>query len=345
MRRDFKIFSGLIALGVGLIMGLKYLFPLVAPFLLGIVFAALVEPWIKWLENRIKIPRTVGAGLTVGITIIILLLCIFGAGNAIYRESQRLGPLINDFFNQFEGSNRLWQQLMAIHVPLLQPVLQGLFVNSETLSAFCNSFTQGITSAIARLPELFFLFGLGGMTAYFVSRDKQRITGLFYQNLPWGWRPLVIQIKIDAWTHLTHFFRVEIALAIWTGLATLTLMTVLGIPGAPAYAVLCLILDFLPVLGPGLIYLPMAAVYWIYEAPHQATWLLGAYIGIMLCRQVLEYRLVGTTMKFHPLITMFVIYMGMKIFGLAGIIWGPVLVFILQACYRTLIRSECALSP
>jgi predicted PurR-regulated permease PerM len=53
--------------------------------------------------------------------------------------------------------------------------------------------------------------------------------------------------------------------------------------------------------------------------------------GIMtVVRQLIEPRLLGKNLGIHPFATLFTMYAGLRLFGFAGLILSPVVVFVLK---------------
>jgi predicted PurR-regulated permease PerM len=193
---------------------------------------------------------------------------------------------------------------------------------------------------LPHFPQLLFAIGLGGVTAYFFSRDKKLISQLFYRILPQKWQQATIELKTEVITSVARFIRVECILALITTSLTIGFFLWLGIPAALAYGFLAGTLDFLPVLGPGLVYIPLAAINILFKDYYQALWLISAYFLLLLIRQVIEFKLIGENLNLHPMVSILVIYLGIQIFGLVGILIGPLLIITLRAFYRVLMGLE-----
>ena len=58
------------------------------------------------------------------------------------------------------------------------------------------------------------------------------------------------------------------------------------------------------------------------------------YLIVILTRQILEPKFVGEQIGIHPLITLFAIYVGMKVFGVFGVILGPVIAVLVKALMK-----------
>ena len=97
-------------------------------------------------------------------------------------------------------------------------------------------------------------------------------------------------------------------------------------------------MDILPVLGVGTALLPWA----IFRLLGGNTWggvgLILLYAVITVVRQITEPHLVGKSIGLHPLVTLFAFFAGMKLFGLWGIIKGPVGLVMIEQSYVCICR-------
>ena len=59
--------------------------------------------------------------------------------------------------------------------------------------------------------------------------------------------------------------------------------------------------------------------------------LLIVYTCIAVVRQISEPKIVGGSLGLHPLLTLFAIYAGFKLFGFLGMILGPAFVVVLKS--------------
>jgi predicted PurR-regulated permease PerM len=86
------------------------------------------------------------------------------------------------------------------------------------------------------------------------------------------------------------------------------------------------ILAILPIVGPTLIWLP-ASVYLIITGSYIQGILLLAYgfLIISTVDNIIKPYLIGTKSKVHPVIILVGLIGGLKLFGLIGIIAGPLI--------------------
>jgi predicted PurR-regulated permease PerM len=116
---------------------------------------------------------------------------------------------------------------------------------------------------------------------------------------------------------------------------------ILGSPYALLLALLFAVLDFLPILGPALVLLPWALISVIMGNMRMAIGLAIMWGVITIARQVLQPKILGKQMGAHPLASLMAIFIGFRVFGLFGLIIGPVLLMIFVAIMETEDEGEC----
>lgn len=340
MTHELKLLLALTSLGILLVLGLKYLFPFFAPFILGVAFAALSEPLVRLVETKLRLQRRIA----VSLVLIALILAVAGIVTVTvvvsYREMERLLPRAPLLVHRMLAITASLRRFLGDRIPGFDVLSQGLTLDSETVNQIVKSVLNRFMLLMKEIPQLFMAIGLGGISAYFFSRDKNTLSPMLYRLTPPDWRLLLFQIKTEMTETVSKFIRAECALVSLTCILTVVIFKALGIPGALAYGLLAGMLDFLPVVGPGLIYLPLAAIYGAFGGYMVAGGIIGGYLAVILVRQVAEFRLVGGNLNVHPLWTLFTIYLGMKLFGMAGIFFGPVIVITLRAFYQAFHDQE-----
>lgn len=137
--------------------------------------------------------------------------------------------------------------------------------------------------------------------------------------------------------------------ALGQGLVALIGYWIFGAPNAILLFALTAIASMLPVVGAGIIYIPVA-IFMIAEGQ------TGMGIGLLiyglvivgLTDNLLRFTLLKKLEDIHPLITVFGIILGMNLFGFMGLIFGPILMSItvmLIQVYRDEFSDEDAPPP
>ena len=102
-------------------------------------------------------------------------------------------------------------------------------------------------------------------------------------------------------------------------------LLLLRIPYALLWAGVIALVDAVPVLGTGTVLLPWSLILFLQGDNARSVGLLGIYAVISLTRSMLEPKLVGKELGLDPLVTLFALYAGFKLWGLGGMILSPLL--------------------
>ncbi len=336
MSQELRTVIWIIVVGSLLILGFRYLFPVFAPFCIGLLLACWVDPLVTSCEARFKIQRGFIIGTILsGFTLVILAVVVLTVF-ALYQEAVQFLPKIPAFVNQLNLSIIAWIQDLVRFFKLNQIEFQIFSPIPESFNHIFRSFLIWVMQLLPGLPQIFMAVALGGITAYFLSRDKKKISRGFYRIFPSKWSPVLAELKHDLLDTIAKYLRAELSLAVITGVLTALGLKIIGIPGAFIYGILAGLLDFIPVLGPGLIFFPLAFINLLFGRYPYVTFFLLLYVLILLTRQLLEIRLVGDNLHVHPLLALLIMYIGMKFYGFAGIFYGPLILIILRSVYRAL---------
>lgn len=323
-----------------MVLGLKYLFPLIAPFLMGIFFACLIEPLVTILEVKLAMRRKY-ATATVLIFLVVLLITLIGLTITFtYQELQRLVAGIPFWSRWFvECSARVLGWLEPVF-PQIHQIVSKIYLNPEFISQLLRSVIAGVFNILSQFPRIFVIVFLGAISAYFFSRDKLFFSKLFLSWLSPQWQQSVERLKNEALAGMARFLRMECGLVLSTVILTTVSLSLTGIAGAPAYGFLAGILDFIPVLGPGLIYIPVSISLFLTKNYLGMAVVLVGYFCVLFIRQFAELKIIGENLNIHPLATLLVVYIGGKLFGVMGFFLGPLWIIALKSSYRLLSHSD-----
>jgi sporulation integral membrane protein YtvI len=335
LNHKLKMIGLLTALGVGLTFGLKFAFPILAPFFLGVVFAGLIEPLVMACEARLRLKRAIATPVILLLLMLLVLTAVTVTLILTYQEVQHLWKLIPDWAERLTGLAHRWLGFFQPFFPELQHFAK-LFFNPDLFSQISRPVLLGLVCALPRFPEIVVALLFGVVSAYFFSRDKRFFITFITDLIPPGWQRPVRELEKEVVQVLTRFLRLECGLVLVTLTLTVVCLSILGIPGALTYGVLAGVFDLVPVLGPGLIYLPIFLSCLLAENYLGAVGILTGYFLLLLIRQVAELKICGADLNIHPLMTLIVIYLGLKCFGLMGFFCGPAILIILRSCYRAL---------
>lgn len=128
---------------------------------------------------------------------------------------------------------------------------------------------------------------------------------------------------------------------IFQGVAGGILFAILGISSPVLWAGVMGILAFLPIFGIGLILLPATGILYLNGAPGQAGIVFVFYLLLSFSVEyLLKPKFVGSQVKMHTLLVFLAILGGMSMFGVLGIIYGPLVVTAFQTLSDIYLREH-----
>jgi predicted PurR-regulated permease PerM len=100
-----------------------------------------------------------------------------------------------------------------------------------------------------------------------------------------------------------------------------------GFQSSFLWGVIMALLAFLPILGVGAVFIPAAIYLFIKGRIAAALFFIIFYIVLSGCIEyIFKPKLVGKRVKMHTLLVLLSIMGGLKLFGILGIIYGPLVV-------------------
>ncbi len=306
--------------------------PILGPFILGAVIAVLIEPAVVWLERR-GLPRPWAACLSLTAAALSGATLLAWAMAALVAELGRLAARLPDLETLGEQVGRTLADIGAGLPPvarrLLEAETQRLYGEIGPLAGRAAAAVQ--VWAFGDVPRQLLAVGVACFSAYFLCRDRVAIAEFVAASLPGPLVARVRRIQAAVAGSARGFLGAELVLVGVTFAATAAGLALIGAPYVLLAAAGAALLDLLPVVGPSLIFVPWAAFLWLGHAPGAALALLAVWAGAALARWALTPHVLGHRVGLHPLLALFSLYAGVGLFGVAGLVWGPLVAVVAQA--------------
>ncbi|MBC7346339.1 MAG: sporulation integral membrane protein YtvI [Clostridia bacterium] len=311
--------------------------PWLLPFVLAWFLAALLDPLVDWLEQRGRCPRTLAslaAVLILVLLLIILAVLVFGQLavelSRLVADFPRVAGAIKEGLAQLDTLYRSWQlppQIMATAETAMETLVRSL---RELL----NRLTGELIALLGSIPRLFVSLIVTLVATFFFSRDKRLIRKGLLSLFPWLDQPRIIGMGQELGAGVVGYFKAQGFLITLTALQVMAGLYLLRIKYALSLSLFIAVLDILPVVGPGTVFLPWAGWEFLHGRYPLGLALVILYITITIVRQILEPKVVGVNLGLHPLAVLISIYLGVQALGLAGAVLGPLLLVLLKAAHR-----------
>lgn len=109
---------------------------------------------------------------------------------------------------------------------------------------------------------------------------------------------------------------------------------------SPLIALAISLLDLVPVIGSGIVFVPWAIIALIAKNPHMAICVGATYIAMVVLRMILDPIITGKSIGVSPWITLLASVGGLILFGGAGMILGPVIAAVANVIFRVFFKKK-----
>lgn len=325
------VYAGILLL---LWLGLKYLLPLFLPFLLGAGLALLAEPVVSFFCRRFRMPRGAAAGIGVAMAFCFLALLLILLAALAVKELGALAGVLPDLGSMVKsGISALsgWLQGLAMMVPggigdYLREQIEAFFSGGSALLDKAVGFVLNLAGGVlSQVPDGALGLGTAIVSSFMISAELPRIREKLAQLVPKErMRPVFegarrIRVALVGWIQA----QVKLAGVTW-GILTAGFL-LLRVSYGPLWALLVALVDAFPVLGTGTVLIPWALICLLQGDTARGIGLLGVYAAATLVRSMLEPKFVGRHLGLDPLVTLFALYAGYKVWGLGGMILAPMI--------------------
>ena len=338
---------------------LRHATGILLPFFLAFLLSRIVRPLSDRLTRRAKIPRGVSAAVLVVLAVGILSALVVGG---VRRGIQELSRLSEELISDTEGLTAAVESLLSrvrslsSHIPFLR-----CFEDAPFYADLCEAVDRWVESGVARLtesltsrlpdaamsvagflPAAFIFITVTLLSCYYFTADDGRlgrgISAFFSRVTPAPLRDRLPPIGRRLRRLGRQYLRACLLLGLMTFCLSFIGLAILRIPYAFILALLLATVDLLPLLGTGIVLIPWALVCLLLGQVKLGIGLLALYAVSTLVRQVLEPKLIGDGLGLHPLLSLFSMYAGLRIFG----VWGMILAPLVTAGVRVIFGGEKA---
>jgi sporulation integral membrane protein YtvI len=315
----------------------SFILPHALPILLALITAVLLEPVVKALQKSLRIKRVYAVLLTFTAFLLVGGGLLFFVTTRIVIEVVELSQWLPDTIMSLSEPVRQrvyeWQTYVAQLEPStasgIQSAINGLLtkMNSVTITLL-----NAIVAMIKGLPNFLVISVVYVIALFLFALDLpvlvHKFLGLFEGDTQRKMR-LVLENLNRA---IIGFLQAQVLISFLTYDLVLVGLWILGVPYALAVALIVVVVDVLPVLGTGAVFLPWAIYAFATGSQSLGSGLLVLYVVVMVFRRIIEPKILGNSLGISALATLISMYLGFMIFGVAGLIAGPALVILWQAC-------------
>lgn len=322
---------------VGIWFFFRYLFTLTAPFILAFLLITLCYPLLERMQKRVPIKKKF---LAIGIILPLFLaaagllwaMVLFGGrqleGLPVFCT--QAGEQLELFFHNcccgLDGKFG-WdgQQIETYLIEQMTVVMENVQIQvvPQIISSSYDCF-KGIFGAVGFLA-------ITCIAAFLLEKEYVDLVKSLKRSRELS---LVWSVVEGVLSYIITFIKAQGVILLIISILCSAVLGIAGIPGGFLFGTLAGFLDMLPFVGTGIVLVPLS------------LWQLlnGQYVRMIVClilygicivtRELLEPKLIGKRIGIAPVFMLLAVYAGVKLFGVGGIIKGPLSLIVLYEIWK-----------
>ncbi len=326
----------LLITGLAVYLSFRYLLSMLIPFLLAYLIAKCLRRPVRFLKTKLHIPTIISgfigilaltAGLLTGLFCLLRglvrqLIALFGQF-PVYRTN-----LLERYETLCGGCDRILKlEAGTVHLAL-ESQLEGLVETIQT--TLLPRLTEHTLRAALGTAELLTLFIIIVVAALLLIKDMEEYTERFRASFLYPIvSPVLERLRCSGFAYL----RTQAIIILFVATICSIGLFIIRNPYALLLGICIAVLDAFPILGSGMILIPWCIVLCFRRSFFEAAILLTVYILCLVLREVLEPKLFGKGIGIRPLYTLAAMYLGIRLFGIAGFLLGPLGLVIIKSVW------------
>ncbi|MDE6883634.1 MAG: AI-2E family transporter [Lachnospiraceae bacterium] len=322
---------------VGVWFFFRFLFTLVAPFILAFLLITLCYPLLERIQRRIPVKKKF---LALGIILPLFLLVVAALWIVALLGGRQLeglpafctqvGQQLEFFFHRCCGGldgKFGWdgQQIETYLIEQMTVVMENVQIQvvPQILSSSYSCF-KGIFAAV----------GFLAITCIAVFLMEKEYAGLVDQLKRSTELSLVWSVVEGVLSYIITFIKAQGVILLIISILCATALGIAGIPGGILLGLLAGFLDMLPFIGTGIVLVPLSAWQLLNGEYVRMAVCLILYGVCIVTRELLEPKLIGKRIGIAPVFMLLAVYAGVKLFGVGGIVKGPLALIVIYEIWK-----------
>lgn len=299
------------------------------PFVIGWIIAAVANPLVRLLDEKLKIRRKAGSAIVI-VAVIAAVIGISYWGVSLLAEQlsgfvHDLPVLWHSLEEDVSNAGRLLQRFTQYLSPDIQSqitaVIDGLTGWVSAMANQVGSHTVTVVGNYAKnIPSILVGVIMCLLSSYLFIAQRTEVIAFFRKYVPEGFRTKWMVMYRSLTGAVGGYFKAQLKIEIWIYFLLLVGFMVLRVKYSALIALGTAFLDFFPVFGTGAVLWPWALVKVLGGDYKMALGLMIMWGVGQLVRQLIQPKIVGDSIGVPALPTLFLLFIGYKMGSVVGMI-------------------------
>ena len=307
-------------------------------FLVALLIALLLNPLVRGL-GRARVPRGMAVGLVYLAFAAVVALAILALATVVVQQTRSAAHRVDNYFTADSGHpprTGAEQDLARFQRWLDHHHLGSVHVERDGRKFLNQVGTKDVQKYTAKalgwaegagltVVTLLFDAVLLVVVSIYILLDMQRLTEAVDRRFPpYGRGGLIVRMEQAVASYVKGQFLLSLIIGVSVGLGLWILALVGLFPNggkyAAAFGAWAAVTELIPYIGPWLGAIP-PVLYALVQNPLSALWVALLFLGIQqLEGHIVVPKVMGHTLRLHPLLVIFGLLAGGEIYGFAGIL-------------------------
>ena len=303
---------------------MRFFFAISLPFLLAFLAIWKVYPFLNKLSKKIKLRETWILGLFIFIIAFLL-----------------LGILYVPISNYFENVTFLEEDESILESELLETCVEKYNEFKEVCSEYVGEdmvikIQSGAVNSVKTCISFFTYVVIFFVSLILFCKDFGKIR----ETIELKSDNMIVKVIRGVVSYVKAFLKSQVIIFVILALLVGITLTVLQVPNGWLFGLLAGVLDAFPFIGTGIVLVPLTIWLFLKGQLIQAVFCLVLYGVCALVRELLEPKLIGEKVGIYPIVLFASVFIGMQLFGVSGIIKGPLSIVIIYEIRKVLLAKD-----
>jgi sporulation integral membrane protein YtvI len=310
-----------------------WILPVALPIVFALLTAMVLEPVVRMLRKRLRMNRHLTIIIVFSVYVLFLGVTGYFTVTKVITEVARLvenSPAyiteISSAWDQFDEKMENYTRDLPAEVVVQMNTRVEDFLQRTKNRLLNLDYIGFATKAMALIPNYLVSIIVYLIALFLFMIDLPKLKERFYAHL----KPKSaekVHFMTARFSHVTlGFFKAQFLVSIIIFIASLIGLYLIAPDVALIMSLIIWVVDFIPFIGSIIILGPWAVYQLIVGGFALGTQLAILAIILLTIRRTVEPKVMGKQIGLSALSTLISMYIGLKLFGIAGIIIGPGLI-------------------
>lgn len=334
---------GLLVLTVYLFMLLfSYIYGIAKPIFWAFIIFMIIEPFARFL-NRRGMKKMIATTISTMLLILVLAGIVTTAGFVFTNQITAFSKKIPEYTVSIQDkiaafTSDLQNEMSTLSPEVIEKTQDYIAKVTSDIMTFLKKLIDmmfnGITSFSTRMMSTIINLGIGLILAFFLSIEIETWKRIAREKTPSTFKTAFEFLRENVIKGIVTYIKAQLKLVSLTFIMILASLMLLGIKNAFAIAMICAVLDILPILGVSTFFVPWIIYLFIVGDTSLAFWLTGILALILIVRQILEPKITGESLGVSAFTMLCAMIISLSLFGVMGLILSPILIILVKALYE-----------